>query len=117
MKLMFAILFLSVFGNTKLSHATELSGGLYATVGEDAYFDALISVNRDLNGDVTNLTERFVVEGIPTKPFYFTCENSLCTNLEKPFWTIKIISKTEYEDRYNTLKYRFVLIDLFPDDE
>jgi hypothetical protein len=97
-------------GFSTTSLAAELISGHYSTIDEGTYYDAIIRVERDLNGDVIGLTERFLVEGIPTKPFSFTCTQNLCVNREKSYWTITIFSNQEYEDRYNDMQFRYGLV-------
>lgn len=116
MKTVDAMILSGLFGLSGVCSAVELIGGQYGTEPEESYYDALISIGRDFQGHAVNLTERFIVEGIPTKPFYFACMKNLCTNLEKSHWTITILSSDEYEDRYGSMYYRYVLINPLPDD-
>jgi hypothetical protein len=92
------------------AQAAKLTDGFYALDNPGEYYDAAIETVTNDSGDVVAITERFDVEGIPSKPFLFTCDGGKCVNTEKPNWTITIISNMNYVDEYGpfVLNYKFV---------
>lgn len=100
-----------------VARAASISEGFYTLDTPGMYYDASIETVTNEHGDVVALTERFDVEGIPSKPFRFTCDAGKCVNNEKPNWTITIISGTNYVDEYGPFVLDYKFFAPFPSDD